>query len=528
MGRPSRVLSTAAALVLAGGCLIAGQGPAAALPSGGTRADFNGDGYADLAIGAPYDDVGAVEGAGAVNVLYGSAAGLAAARNQLWHQNSAGIANVAEAGDTFGASLSPGDFNGDGYADLAIGAPWEDVEGATPLSTTGVAHVLYGGPAGLSAAGNQMFDQSAGDTPEEQDRFGETLAAGDFDGDGRDDLAIGAPTESVGAASGTGAVLVLPGGAAGLTTAGAGFHYQGETRAGGAAETNDRFGHALATGDFNGDETTDLLVGVSGETLGSVWHTGAAHVLYGGPDGVGSAGVQVWNQNTAGVLGTPEANDDFGDTVASGDFNGDGYADAAIAATGESVGTASSAGAVHVIFGGPSGLQAAGNQLWDRGDAGEPVSSSEQFGTTLAVGDFDVDDISDLVVGLPYQSVEGIGGFVGVAHLILGSPAGPTAVGTQLLRQGTAGLPETAEAYDTFASALAADDYNGDGHADLAVGASGEAVGAVPDAGVTHVINGYAGGLATSGSQLWHQNSPGIAGSAALGDSFGTTLSEAG
>ena len=159
------------------------QSTSTAASKAAVRADFNGDGTADLAIGAPGEN-----SSGVVHVLYGAASGLTAAGSQLWSQDSPGIAGVAEPGDSFGSSLAGGDFNGDGRADLAIGASGEN-------SFAGVVHVLYGSVSGLTAAGSQLWSQ---DSPgvaglaESFDDFGAALAAGDFNGDGRADLAIGA------------------------------------------------------------------------------------------------------------------------------------------------------------------------------------------------------------------------------------------------------------------------------------------------------------------------------------------------
>ncbi|MBK8051137.1 MAG: FG-GAP repeat protein [Anaerolineales bacterium] len=88
--------------------------------------DFNGDGRDDLVVGVPYEDTG-LANVGFVHVIYGGGAGLSAAGNQFWSQDSAGIADISEANDYFGWSLAVGDFNGDNRDDLAIGAPYEDI-----------------------------------------------------------------------------------------------------------------------------------------------------------------------------------------------------------------------------------------------------------------------------------------------------------------------------------------------------------------------------------------------------------------
>jgi hypothetical protein len=151
--------------------------------------DFNGDGFGDLAIGAPLEDVGAVADAGGVNVLYGSGLGLTATANQFWTQNSQGVADASEPGDSFGAALAAGDFDGDGFSDLVIGAPAESLGS---IKTAGLVNVLYGSASGLTATRNHAITQNTlgvADAAEAADNFGAALAAGDFNGDRRADLA---------------------------------------------------------------------------------------------------------------------------------------------------------------------------------------------------------------------------------------------------------------------------------------------------------------------------------------------------
>jgi hypothetical protein len=151
----------------------------------GPKADFNGDGNGDLAVGAPGEDVGSISDAGGVNVIYGSDCfGLWKRSNEFWSQNSSGVKGVAEAGDRFGSTVSTGDFNRDGFSDLAVAAPVDSVD-SQPAA--GAVNVLYGSANGLTSAGNRVWDQ---DTPgvlgsaEPGDEFGLALASRDFNGDG--------------------------------------------------------------------------------------------------------------------------------------------------------------------------------------------------------------------------------------------------------------------------------------------------------------------------------------------------------
>src|SRR5690606_15666302 len=199
---------------------------------------------ADLAIGAPAPDRG-----GFVNVLYGTSHGLDEDGDQLWSQDSPGINGTAEPDEWFGHSLTTGDFDGDGYADLAIGVPFDDGD-------EGAVNIIYGSNDGLDADGDQRWTQdSAGvlGIAERFDLFGWSLAAGDLDGDDRDDLAIGVPGEDLDRIFDAGQVNVLYGSSSGLTAAGNHVWHQNTPGIEGIAEEEDRFGGALAIGDFDGD-----------------------------------------------------------------------------------------------------------------------------------------------------------------------------------------------------------------------------------------------------------------------------------
>jgi hypothetical protein len=207
--------------------------------------DFDNDGFDDLAIGAPGEDTGGRNADGSVNVLFGSTTGLTATGDQLWGQNSPGVLGGAESNDRFGAALGVGDFNSDGFDDLAIGAPGEDTDGR---NAAGGVNVLFGSAAGLTATGDQFWGQNSPGVlggAENFDFFGDVLTVGDFDDDGFDDLAIGAPGEDIGAIANAGATTVLFGSAAGLTAADDQLWNQDSPNIRGIAETDDLFGFVL-------------------------------------------------------------------------------------------------------------------------------------------------------------------------------------------------------------------------------------------------------------------------------------------
>ena len=361
--------------------------------------DFNGDGFDDVAIGIPDQN----SGAGRVTVGFGGMnRGEFGGASMNWDQSE--LAGVAEeAGDSFGFSLASGDFNGDGFADLAIGVPNENMTGNTVVNA-GVVNVLYGDNAlGLTDSG-QIWRRSilAGDGELDNDLFGFSLAAGDFNGDGKDDLAVGVPGEN----NSSGAVNVIYAGAGdgeGLVAAGNQAWAQdgGPSNLDGALENGDLFGFTLTAGDYNGDGRDDLAVGVPAEhTSGnSIADAGAVNIIYGANGGLAGAGNQIWVQNQLEGPGEQD-NDGFGLGIASGDFNRDGFTDLAVEAPFDNTGDASNSGAVNVIYGSDSvGLVTDGNQFWSQGLLAGALEPGDEFGSALVGGDFDGDGTDDLAVG---------------------------------------------------------------------------------------------------------------------------------
>jgi hypothetical protein len=460
---------------------------------GDVAADFDNDGFADLAVGVPGEN----DFAGAVNVLYGTGGGLSGTGGQLFTQ----VGGTAEAFDSFGSSLAAGDFNNDGFADLAAGAPFEAVGSVQ----AGAVSVWYGSTGGLTATGGQLFTQVGG-AVESGDLFGSALAAGDFNSDGFADLAVGAPGEGVGGAGQAGAVSVLPGSAGGLTATGGRLF----TQVGGAVESGDQFGSALAAGDFDNNGFTDLAVGASGEAVGSAGGAGAVSVLNGSTGGLTATGGRLFTQ----IGGNPEIGDQFGSALAAGDFNNNGFADLAVGAPFEAVGSAGGAGAVSVLYGSAAGLTTSGGQLFTQ--VGGTVEANDLFGFALAAGDFNNNGFADLAAGAPWERV-GSAALAGAVSVLNGSTGGLTATGGRLFTQ----VGGTVEILDQFGAQLAAGDFNDNGFADLVAAAPEETVGTVGAAGAVSVLPGSGGGLTSTGGQLFTQNSPGVPGTAEELDRFG-------
>jgi hypothetical protein len=206
--------------------------------------DFNGDGYDDLAVGSPGAAVGSLSSAGKVHVLYGSATGLTAAGDQMFHQNSTGISGSAHAWTFFAERLTTGDFDCNGSDDLVVGSPRATVGGHYEA---GIVHVLYGTTGGLSSVNDLLYEGSAGvgDTPMDHDHFGASVAAGQLNSSSCADLAIGVPGEDIATASDVGQVHVLYGSSTGLPTQADVSLMQGTAGVANTASAYDRFGARL-------------------------------------------------------------------------------------------------------------------------------------------------------------------------------------------------------------------------------------------------------------------------------------------
>jgi hypothetical protein len=465
--------------------------------------DFNNDGFGDLAVGVPGEDVGATADAGAVNVLYGSAGGLGAA--QVLTQGAGGVPGASELFDRFGTALATGDFNGDAFADLAVGAPGEDLGTDTDA---GAVFVLFGSAAGITGAGGRLLTQA---NPEPGDGFGSALAT--VDGT---DLAVGVPGEDVGSAGGAGAVSLVdsPGSAPSEQ-----LLYQGAAGVAGSSEAGDGFGSSLGAGDFNDSEGIDsLAVGVPGEDVGAVADAGAVIVRY--APGFSGVGLEVITQ------GRPETGDRFGTALGAADFGGTTDQDLAAGAPGETVGTSAGAGAVTVLYGDPSGFVAAGSQLFHQSGGGVPgtAETGDGLGAAVAAGQFG-GGVADLAIGVPGEDIGAVGD-AGILDVLYGTDTGRLGGGgsEQLTQQDGAGA---VEAGDRFGASLSKPFlFESDVLEDVAVGAPGETVGGRAAAGAGSALFGAdTGGLGNGGSQFFFSGSGGLGGAAETGDLAGAAFS---
>ncbi|MFI8187526.1 VCBS repeat-containing protein [Streptomyces sp. NPDC085946] len=491
-------LALATVVVLAAGALAAPtagaatpEAAAAAAPS--TKRlhdDFNGDGYPDLAVGAPGTQVGTLAKAGAISVHYGSASGLSVSRKQLlpWRDRDALRPQTA-----YGSDLRSADLDRDGYADLVSTVQWSLIEGYDGQFLV----VNWGGPTGLSATPT-VLDRS-GAAGYSSMRYG----VGDVDGDKNPDLVQLAEEYGSDSSPGDGTVLRGP--------------FTRDGRAAGARpftvdpEGMSRF-HSIAVGDVTGDGVADLAVG---STFVDESDSRAVDLLAGGPDGFTAKGILKDGQGR--VIG--------GERIEIGDLNKDGYGDIVVGHSGDAMDSdvelPTRGGAVIVAYGGPNGTSATRKPVWINQDtAGVPGTGErgDGMGSGLSIGDTNGDGYPDVATGLPGEDLGGITD-AGSVVVLRGGAGGLTGSGAKSFSQDTAGVPGTAEKADRFGAETALVDANGDRRHGLVAGAPAENAAN----GGIWIFSATTGGITASGSTTFGAGTVGLP---ATGARFGASLAD--
>ena len=384
--------------------------------------DVNGDGFDDLIVGAVGNDAGG-SGAGAAYVVFGAATPPSSVN--LAALGTAGFKLAGEqASDAAGASVgSAGDVNGDGIDDFIISAVADDAPGED-FPDSGAAYVVFGSStpetslANIAAGtgGFKITIDIAGD------RTGDSVSsAGDLNGDGVDDLVIGARLNDGGGVN-AGAAYVVFGSAANLTSVSldtialgtGGFKITGEA-------AGDIVGEAVSSaGDVNGDGIDDLIVGArDNDALGNA-AAGAAYVIFGSTTAPTSINLDDIALGTGGFkINGAAANDATGGSVSSaGDVNGDGFDDVIVGAYQND-----GYGAAWVVFGSASSPTSINLKTdVEQGTAGfkiEGETTGDYAGFAVAsAGDIDGDGFDDLFVSAYYN--DGGGSNAGAGYVVFG------------------------------------------------------------------------------------------------------------
>lgn len=380
-------------------------GPPLALAVG----DFDHDGHHDddLVVGVPGDSL-SIDNAGAV-FAFSRASGGTWSLVATIRQGRDGYVGISEEGDHFGAALAVGDFNNNGLDDLAIGVPGEMTQGE---AASGTAYIVYQGLGGLSPNGVEGFYRGYNGLtgePHAGEQIGLALAAGDFDGDGADDLAVGIPGATCAGQAKAGSVMILHGTSdiGGLSATPEQYWSQAMAGISGQCDANDRFGSVLVAGRFSSTpigepETDDLAIGVIGESIAAPLE-GAVNVLLGSAAGLSANGSRFLHESL--LPGGSGATAAFGARLAAGRIN-------------EGAGTRDSL-VIGAPYGSENGINAAG-RIWvlpssagnlSQDHAGSyrltpqyvawPAANADGFGSQLAVGDFNGDGENDVAVGIP-------------------------------------------------------------------------------------------------------------------------------
>lgn len=467
--------------------------------------DFNGDGFGDVLVGAFRHDASGNSDAGAAYVVFGDSGGIPAtvALGDLDGSNGfqfLGRASTDNAGEFVAAA---GDLNDDGYDDVAIGAVNADPPG---LSGAGEVYVLFGGPGPFPADfATGSLDGQNGFAVLGDDSFhelGTSIAGGaDLNGDGIDDLVIGAPGFDDFGETDRGAVFVIFGSnqpfpaavAVAALNGSDGFRIEGPA-------AGSRAGRSVGLlEDFDGDGLADLAVGVpeNDNASGSLAQTGSAYLVFGRASPVPAVLSLETLPAADGIrIDGLEASDEVGRQLASiGDLNDDGLSDLAIGSLEHDRPGLANAGVVYVVFGQAAIMGPAFDLAALDGNNGFELQGAEstgRLGRSLdSAGDFNADGIDDLVASA--DLVDSAGRIdAGEVYVIFGSVEPmPAALSADTL-DGTLGVRiqgATAGERAGFSVAGGAD-FDNDGFADLVIGAPEADIGAVSRAGQAYVVQG--------------------------------------
>lgn len=465
--------------------------------------DVNGDGIDDLAIGASYADPSGAQ-SGATYIVYGSIAGIPSDFDLALLDGANGFVIEGLLADAYtGTSIAGvGDLNQDGIDDFAIGAPK-----ASPLGATeGAAYVVFGSNDGFGAVldltdldGTNGFVVAGAAA---DDRAGQAVrGAGDINGDGIEDLLVGAHLSDAGGKTNAGAVHVIFGSAGGFdslleldTLDGSnGFRIDG-------LSAGDQLAREVAAlGDFNGDGRDDLVVGARlADPSGSA--SGEAYIVYGFSDpSVADLDLGTLDVTTGLRFQGAAADDRTGHSVASaGDVNGDGLADVVIGGWKSDVG-ATNAGEAYILFGNDAEQVAtlAPDDL--DGSNGFRLQGTDAEGwlglSVAGAGDINRDGFDDVLVGS-----YGVEGQTGGAWVVYGSGENfnPTLSVADITADTGLELIGDQPIDQTGFSVAAAGDVNGDGTDDILVGARRADPNNVANAGATYVVYGRSVGRDTA------------------------------